>query len=150
MTNYEMVKEFHRIFGVDIGEKPGFLSKERQALRTKLMREELKEYTDAIKAKDLLEAADALADLLYVVYGTAIEHGFNADDLVREVHRSNMSKRAPCPDCRDGYPLFRRREKDQRCQTCMGKGKVVLMRDDGKVLKGPDFFLPDIAGVLGV
>lgn len=123
MTNFEMVKEWHTAFGVPVAEKPTHLTDERYKLRLELIAEEAAEYAVAIREGDLVEMADALTDLLYVTYGAMIEHGFPADDLFVEVQRSNMSKLGS-----DGKPIC---------------------REDGKVLKGPDFSMPDIAGVLG-
>ena len=116
-TNFERVVAWHKLFGVPCPTKPGFPSVERQWLRTDLIDEELDELDVAITNKDLVGVADALADLLYVVYGTAAEFGLPIDDIFKEVHRSNMSKAGP-----DG-PIY---------------------REDGKVLKGPDYSPPVI------
>jgi len=90
--------------------------------RIALIAEELRELTDALGNDNLVEAADAIADLLYVTYGTAVEMGLPADALVSEVHRSNMTKLGE-----DGKPI---------------------LREDGKILKGPGYQAPDIRGVL--
>lgn len=122
MTNFEMVKEWHKKFGVPVGEHPQHIPNERFNLRVDLLWEELDEYQCAVNEGNLVEAADALADILYVTYGAMVEHGFPADELFAEVQRSNMSKLGA-----DGKPI---------------------LREDGKILKGPNFFVPDIQRVL--
>ena len=122
MTNFEMVADWHRHFGVPVGESPQMLTPARHKLRVELIREEFEEYTDAVATGDLVGAADALVDLLYVTYGAMVEHGFPADTLFAEVQRSNMSKLGA-----DGLPI---------------------LRDDGKILKGPGFELPNLAAIL--
>lgn len=114
--------EFHQTYGVGIRWSPGFPSPERCTLRVELIREEAQEFKDAVKARDIVEAADALADLLYVTYGAAVELGIPIDEVFDEVHRSNMSKLDS-----DGKPI---------------------LREDGKILKGPNFFLPKIQEIL--
>lgn len=121
MTTNEMVKEFHRTYGVPIADKPGMLDPERSRMRKEILREEFEEYRSAHN-RDLVETADALADMVYVIYGTALEYGIPLDDVLAEVHRSNMSKLGA-----DGKPVY---------------------REDGKVLKGPSYFPPDIEGVM--
>ncbi len=121
----EMVEEFHQAYGLPVRTTPGLdVGVGLQELRKSLMREELDEVCAAIDRGDLIEVADGLADLLYVVYGTALTFGIDLDAVVREVHRSNMTKLGP-----DGRPIY---------------------REDGKVLKGPGFELPRIAQVLGL
>jgi predicted HAD superfamily Cof-like phosphohydrolase len=122
VSNFEQVRAWHLAFGVPVGSAPQLLDTDRQTLRFSLIDEEFQEYRDAIADGNLTEAADALVDLLYVTYGAMVEHGFPADRLFVEVQRSNMSKLGA-----DGEPV---------------------LRDDGKILKGPGFFLPDIDGVL--
>jgi len=114
-TNFERVVAWHILFDVPSPVKPGFPSVERQVLREDLIQEESNELSVAIANRDLVGVADALADLLYVVYGTAAEFGLPIDDIFEEVHRSNMSKAGP-----DG-PIY---------------------REDGKVLKGPNYSPP--------
>ena len=123
MTNFEMVKEWHKTFGVPIGFSPQPLLHHRQQLRISLIKEEFKEYRKAVRAGDVVGAADGIADLLYVTYGAAVEHGFPADALFKEVQRSNMSKLGA-----DGKPIYRDSDK--------------------KVLKGPNFSLPNFDDVL--
>ena len=120
-----MVEEFHHAYGVPVGSRPTLdVGETFQGLRQSLMREELDEVCAAINRDDLVEVADGLADLLYVVYGTALTFGIDLDAVVREVHRSNMTKLGS-----DGHPIY---------------------RSDGKVMKGPGFELPRIAEVLGL
>ena len=92
MTNFEMVKEFHKAMGLPIGGFAQFTTPAAIARRNRLMLEELSEYNKAVSECDLLEIADALGDLLYVVYGSGIEHGFDMDKIFKEIHRSNMTK----------------------------------------------------------
>lgn len=119
----DMVREFHLAFGIPIRTDPTPDIGEAD-LRVRLLREEVCEYETAVSAGDVVELADGLADIVYVVYGTALAHGIDLDAVLEEVHRSNMSKLGE-----DGKPLF---------------------RPDGKVLKGSGFFRPDIASVLGL
>ena len=118
------VEQFHKKFSVPIGKSPSLIFRERTALRYSLMREELEEYRQACEEEDLVEIVDALGDLLYVTFGTIIEHGLQdiIGDVFEEIQRSNMSKLG-----RDGKPIY---------------------REDGKVIKGPDFFKPNIGKFL--
>lgn len=116
------VQEFHGTYGAPIGMEPNLIPGERAALRCDLIDEEFTELQKGIDTADLVEIADALGDLLYVVFGTAVEYGIDMQLIVEEIHRSNMSKLGS-----DGLPIY---------------------REDGKVLKGPDYFKPNIAAVL--
>lgn len=119
------VAEFHRAFGLGIKDRPSAdLPLEKNLLRYKLMREENEEYLDAASRGDLVEVADALGDMLYILCGTILEHGMQdkIEAVFAEIQQSNMSKLGP-----DGKPIY---------------------RADGKVLKGPDYFKPDIKAVL--
>jgi len=107
-TNFEKVKEFHKAFGVPSAEKPTEPTRELFDLRTDLMEEELSEFYAAHYPNragefepDLIEIADAIGDMLYVIYGTADQYGLDADAIFAEVHRSNMSKLDE-----NGKPLF--------------------------------------------
>ena len=121
----EMVEQFHLTFGVPLRRTPTMsVPADEMSLRVGLLEEELCEFEDAVENGDLVALADALADLAYVLYGTALTFGVDLDSAVAEVHRSNMSKLGP-----DGVPI---------------------LREDGKVLKGPNFKAPDIAGVLDI
>jgi len=119
------VKEFHTAFGLGIEEKPvADLGKAKNLLRFNLMQEENEEYLDAANKNDLIEVADALGDMLYILCGTIIEHGMQhkIEEVFDEIQSSNMSKLGP-----DGHPLY---------------------REDGKVLKGPNYFKPNIGKIL--
>lgn len=117
-----LVRNFHRKFKAPVATKPTLIPADRARLRYKLMADELDEYLVAVTGNDLLGIADALGDLLYVVLGSAVEHGIDLSKVLYEIHRSNMSKLGE-----DGEPIF---------------------REDGKILKGPNFVLPDIAKVI--
>lgn len=119
------VEAFHKAFGLGINTEPtAELSAEKNLLRYKLMREENEEYLEAANNNDLVEVADALGDMLYILCGTIIEHGMQhkIEEVFDEIQRSNMSKLG-----HDGKPIY---------------------REDGKVLKGPNYFKPDIEGIL--
>lgn len=117
----ELVREFHEKFGMPIGKKPRWLTMERQKLRLGLIEEEYNEFLDGYHDRDLVNAAKELADIVYVVYGAAIELGIDLDSVFSEVHRSNMSKLGE-----DGKPHY---------------------REDGKVLKGPNYHEADVESV---
>ena len=123
MSVVEQVTEFHEVYGCPIRTQPDANVPEAE-MRYELIREEFAELRVAIDERDIIEIADALGDLLYVIYGAALTFGIDLDAVVSEIHRSNLSKLAS-----DGS---------------------VLKREDGKILKGPRFFRPDLATVLGV
>jgi len=119
------VHEFHTAFGLGIKETPtADIGKDRNLLRYNLMKEENEEYLEAVTNNDLVETADALGDMLYILCGTIIEHGMQhkIDEVFEEIQRSNMSKLGE-----DGKPIY---------------------REDGKVLKGPNYFKPNIKAIL--
>lgn len=117
------VREFHETFGLPMNDAPTLdVGETTDAMRIDILREELDEYAAAIAAGDIVEVADALADMVYVIYGTALTYGIDLDAVLAEVHRSNMTKRDD-----DGRPY---------------------LRGDGKVVKGPNFEPPDIAAAL--
>ena len=118
MTNFEKVGLFMKTFGQEVKTKPSLSTDKINNLRISLIDEELKELKDAIKNNDLKETADALTDILYVAYGAGHAFGVNLDKCFDEVQRSNMSK---LPD--DGKPIY---------------------NDKGKVMKGPNYFKPDL------
>ena len=118
MTNFESVKKFMETFGQEIREKASFPNEKIVSLRCDLIREELDELQEAIKNKDIKEVADALTDILYVTYGAGHAFGINLDKCFEEVQNSNMSKLGP-----DGKPIY---------------------NDKGKVMKGPNYFKPDL------
>ena len=119
------VKEFHKAFKLDYLEKPkANLGVNKNNLRYNLMREENEEYLEAANNNDMIEVADALGDMLYILCGTIIEHGmqYKIDKVFSEIQNSNMSKLDD-----DGNPIYRK---------------------DGKVLKGPNYFKPNIKEIL--
>lgn len=119
------VSEFHIAFGLGMKETPtANLGIKKNLLRYELMREENEEYLEAANNNDLVEVADALGDMLYILCGTIIEHGMQhkIEEVFNEIQRSNMSKLGE-----DGKPIY---------------------REDGKVLKGPNYFKPNIQGIL--
>ena len=118
MSNFDKVGTFMKTFGQEVKTKPEFPDLDTVALRYDLIREELQELFDAMGEKDIVEVADALTDILYVTYGAGHAFGIDLDACFDEVQRSNMSKLGA-----DGKPIY---------------------RDDGKVLKGPNYFEPDL------
>ena len=118
MTNFERVKKFMETFGQEIKEKAQFPSDKITSLRHDLIKEELDELKEAIDKKDIIEVADALTDILYVTYGAGHAFGINLDKCFAEVQNSNMSKLSS-----DGKPIY---------------------NDKGKVMKGPNYFKPDL------
>jgi len=118
MTNFEKVGIFMKTFGQEVKDKPSFSTEKINNLRISLIEEELKELKDAMGSKDLLEVADALTDILYVTYGAGHAFGINLDKCFDEVQSSNMSKLDS-----NGKPIY---------------------NDFGKVMKGPNFFKPNL------
>lgn len=119
------VEHFHRSFGLGVSDTPrANLGEDKNMLRFNLMDEENREYLQAAQNNDLVEVADALGDMLYILCGTILEHGmqYKIEEVFEEIQRSNMSKLGP-----NGQPIY---------------------REDGKVLKGPDYFAPDIKAIL--
>jgi len=118
MSNFKSVKKFMEIFGQEIKEKASFPNDKITSLRYDLIKEELREFKEAIDKKDIKEVADALTDILYVTYGAGHAFGIDLDKCFEEVQNSNMSKLGS-----DGKPIF---------------------NDKGKVMKGPNYFKPDL------
>ena len=118
MTNFEKVGLFMKTFGQEVKNKPSLSTDKINQLRVSLINEELEEFKEAIKNNDLKEAADALTDILYVTYGAGQAFGINLDKCFNEVQESNMSKLGE-----DGKPIY---------------------NDEGKVMKGPKYFKPDL------
>ena len=118
MTNFESVKKFMETFGQEIKEKAAFPNNKITSLRYNLIKEELEEFKEAIENRDIKEVADALTDILYVTYGAGHAFGINLDKCFEEVQRSNMSKLGL-----NGKPIY---------------------NDKGKVMKGPNYFKPDL------
>ena len=121
-TNFELVGDFMEAFGQDVQFEPTWPDFNTRELRLELIQEELDELSDAIADRDMIQIADALTDLLYVVYGAGHTFGLDLDECFQEVHRSNMSKLGE-----NGRPIY---------------------REDGKVMKGPGYFEPDLEGIL--
>jgi predicted HAD superfamily Cof-like phosphohydrolase len=123
IPNSQKVRKFHTIFGHEIRATPGFPDEKVRMFRRNFIREELEELEVADDQNDIVGVADALGDLLYVVYGAALVYGIDIDAVFREIHRSNMSKLGE-----DGKPIYR--------------------ESDNKVMKGPNYFKPDLETVL--
>ena len=119
MSNFSKVGIFMKTFGQDVKNKPSFSTDKINKLRLDLIKEELSELTDAMNNKDLLEVADALTDILYVTYGAGHAFGIDLDKCFDEVQNSNMSKLDE-----DGKPIY---------------------NEHGKVMKGPNYFKPDLS-----
>tara|TARA_B100001121_G_C18524183_1_gene542795 strand:- start:415 stop:786 length:372 start_codon:yes stop_codon:yes gene_type:complete len=118
MSNFESVKLFMKTFGQEVKEKAEFPEKKITSLRYDLINEEMLELKEAIEKRDIKEVADALTDILYVTYGAGHAFGINLDKCFKEVQSSNMSKLG-----KDGKPIY---------------------NDKGKVMKGPNYFKPDL------
>ncbi len=118
MTNFEKVGMFMKTFGQEIKKKPSLSSDKINNLRINLIEEEFKELKEALNKKDLKEVADALTDILYVTYGAGHAFGINLDKCFEEVQKSNMSKLGD-----DGKPVY---------------------NEQGKVMKGPKYFKPNL------
>ena len=122
MSNFEDVGTFMKTFGQEVKTDPDWPDEDTQKLRLELIAEELEEMWDAIENKDLVGVADALSDILYVTYGAGHAFGIDLDRCFAEVQRSNMSKLGE-----DGKPIY---------------------REDGKVMKGPNYSEPDLKNIL--
>ena len=121
--SFKMIQEFNKCFDIPISSKPDLGNKKGYELKYRMMKEELDEYLEACKNKDIVEISDSLTDILYVLLGTVLYHGLSEVyyDLFKEVHASNMSK--------------------------LEKGKV-LRRSDGKIMKGSDYFKPNLKEII--
>ena len=122
MTNFEKVGLFMKTFGQEVKTNPSLSTDKINELRINLINEELEEWKVAMKSKDLKEVVDALTDILYVTYGAGHAFGVNLDSCFDEVQKSNMSKLD-----NDGKPIY---------------------NESGKVLKGPNYFKPDLTKFL--
>ena len=118
MSNFEKVRKFMETFGQEVKQKAEFPNDKIITLRYDLIKEELEELRIAMEKKDIKEVADALTDILYVTYGAGHAFGINLDKCFEEVQSSNMSKLGE-----DGRPIY---------------------NDKGKVMKGPNYFKPDL------
>lgn len=118
------VEKFHNTFLIENGTEPRLMTPDECILRANLMDEENKEYIEACANQDIVEIADALGDQLYILCGTILRHGLQhkIEEVFDEIQRSNMSKLGE-----DGQPIF---------------------REDGKILKGPNYSKPDIKSIL--
>ena len=119
MSNFSKVGTFMKTFGQEVKTKPSLSTEKINKLRLDLIKEELEELIEAMKNKDLLEVADALTDILYVTYGAGHAFGIDLDKCFEEVQNSNMSKLDE-----NGKPIY---------------------NDSGKVMKGPNYFKPDLS-----
>ena len=119
MSNFQKVGLFMKTFGQEVKTKPSLSSEKINNLRINLINEELEEFKEAIKKQDLKEAIDALTDILYVTYGAGHAFGIDLDNCFDEVQNSNMSKLG-----KDGKPIY---------------------NEAGKVMKGPNYFKPDLS-----
>ena len=119
MTNFEKVGLFMSTFGQEVKKKSELSSEKINSLRLSLIQEELDELTKAMRENDILEVADALTDILYVTYGAGHAFGIDLDKCFDEVQKSNMSKLS-----KEGKPIY---------------------NEHGKVMKGPDYFKPDLS-----
>jgi len=122
VSNFTRVMDFMNNFGQEVKYNPEFPDEKVQKLRISLIEEELEELKEAIENKDVVGVADALTDILYVTYGAGAAFGIDLDKCFKEVHSSNMSKLD-----RDGRPIY---------------------REDGKILKGPDYFEPNLEKIV--
>ena len=122
MSNFQSVKKFMQTFGQEVKNKAEFPNEKIVKLRYELIKEELEELNQAINDKDIKEVADALTDILYVTYGAGTAFGIDLDKCFDEVHQSNMSKLGS-----DGKPIY---------------------NDQGKVMKGPNYFKPDLGKII--
>tara|TARA_A100001011_G_C14158435_1_gene777151 strand:+ start:367 stop:765 length:399 start_codon:yes stop_codon:yes gene_type:complete len=118
MTNFEKVRLFMKTFGQEVKTNPSLSTNKINDLRISLINEELDEFKEAIKNDNIKEVADALTDILYVTYGAGHAFGIDLDKCFDEVQRSNMSKLD-----KDGKPIY---------------------NENGKVMKGPNYFKPDL------
>ena len=121
-TMTQMVYEFHETYGAMISNTPVLPDTNTRKLRIDLLKEELDEFINGEAANNIVEIADALGDIMYVAIGAAISYGIPIDAVFSEIHRSNMSKLGA-----DGKPIY---------------------REDGKVLKGPNYTKPDVARII--
>ena len=119
MSNFNKVGTFMKTFGQEVKTKPSFSSDKINKLRIDLIKEELDELQEAMKNNDLLEVADALTDILYVTYGAGHAFGIDLDKCFDEVQKSNMSK--------------------------LGENGEPIYNESGKVMKGPNYFKPDLS-----
>ena len=124
MSNFNKVKTFMNTYGQEVKNTPEFPDSKIVQLRIDLIQEELNELKEAINNNDIIEVADALTDILYVTYGAGHSFGIDLDSCFNEVQNSNMSKLGD-----DGKPIY---------------------NESGKVMKGPNYFKPNIKKIIGL
>ena len=124
MSNFNKVKAFMNTYGQEVKNTPEFPDSKIVQLRIDLIQEELNELKEAINNNDIIEVADALTDILYVTYGAGHSFGVDLDSCFNEVQNSNMSKLGD-----DGKPIY---------------------NESGKVMKGPNYFKPNIKKIIGL
>ena len=124
MSNFTKVKTFMNTYGQEVKNTPEFPDSKIVQLRIDLIQEELNELKEAINNNDIIEVADALTDILYVTYGAGHSFGVDLDSCFNEVQNSNMSKLGD-----DGKPIY---------------------NESGKVMKGPNYFKPNIKKIIGL
>ena len=124
MSNFNKVKTFMDTYGQEVKNTPEFPDSKIVQLRIDLIQEELNELKEAINNNDIIEVADALTDILYVTYGAGHSFGVDLDSCFNEVQNSNMSKLGE-----DGKPIY---------------------NESGKVMKGPNYFKPNIKKIIGL
>lgn len=119
---FEQLWEFHEVYNCARSNTVKFSDDATREMRINILKEEWEEYLAAEEENDIVEVADALADIIYIAIGTAVSYGIPMDKIFNEVHASNMSKLDE-----DGNPIY---------------------REDGKILKGANYFKPDVKGIL--
>lgn len=122
MDKKAMVAKFHEVYGTYMQDNPDFPNQNVRDLRIKLLQEEFDEYLLAEKDDHFIEVCDALGDMLYIIYGTCVSYGIPINEIFQEIHNSNMSK--------------------------LDENGKPIVREDGKILKGPNYFKPDIKGII--
>jgi len=118
-SKLEMVREFNKTYSIPVAKTPQLIEPEEFKLKFNLLKEELDEYSQACEQENLVEVCDAIVDMMYILYGFILSHGISdiVFDMFEEVHKSNMSKL---------------------------EGGKVLRRSDGKIMKGSEYFKPNL------
>lgn len=149
-TQLQKVKEFHGTFDVYSQDKPGLPKKKIRALRKRLLKEEHKEYTDGEKANDIVEIADALADQLYIINGTAVAYGIPLDEIFNIVHESNMDKTCDSEEhAQETVAHYASLPEPVETYYKEKNGRWIIYRKaDNKVLKRKGWTAPDFSHLL--